>query len=169
MADLTYQDVLNILRLIDAGPFSHLEIELDGTRLKVARRAGAAPEQRGAPALREPPAPPAAEKPAAEKSAAGERSPEVPPPPAEAADVPDGIAVKPPMEGTFYAAPSPGAEPFASAGKRVRKGEQLGSVEVMKLFTPVAAPCDGTVRAILVRNEQVVAKDQTLMVIAPDA
>ncbi len=73
--------------------------------------------------------------------------------------------VKPPMAGTFYAAPSPGAAPFVEVDRAVRKGDQLGIVEVMKLFTAVHAPCDGTVRAILVGNEQFVDSDQTLMII----
>jgi len=76
-----------------------------------------------------------------------------------------GVDVKPPMAGTFYAAPSPGAAPFVEVGRTVRQGDQLGIVEVMKLFTPVPAPCDGIIRAILVGNEQFVESDQTLMII----
>jgi acetyl-CoA carboxylase biotin carboxyl carrier protein len=82
--------------------------------------------------------------------------------------VPNGVDVKPPMAGTFYAAPSPGAPPFVEQGRKVKKDQQLGIVEVMKLFTPVPAPCDGTVRAILVGNEQFVDDGQTLMIIEPE-
>lgn len=69
------------------------------------------------------------------------------------------------MAGTYYFAPSPGAPPFVEVDRAVRKGDQLGIVEVMKLFTPVLSPCDGTVRAILVKNEEFVESDQTLMII----
>ncbi len=69
------------------------------------------------------------------------------------------------MAGTYYAAPSPNAAPFVVVDRTVRKGDPLGIVEVMKLFTQVLAPCDGTVRAILVGNEEFVQSDQTLMII----
>ena len=71
------------------------------------------------------------------------------------------------MAGTYYCAPSPGAAPYIEVDRVVRKGDQLGIVEVMKLFTPVLAPCDGTVRAILVGNEEFVQSDQALMIIEP--
>ncbi|MCL4744252.1 MAG: biotin/lipoyl-binding protein [Burkholderiaceae bacterium] len=167
MPDLTYQDVLSILRLIDAGSFSNLEIEFEGTRLKVSRLAtgavsppggGARTPRKPSPAVSPKNAVPVAPSPS------GGAKPEQEP----SADIPNGVAVKPPMEGTFYAAASPGAPAFAEIGKRVRKGDQLGIVEVMKLFTPVSSPCDGTIRSIQVRNEQVVSAGQTLMVIEED-
>ncbi|RMH46717.1 MAG: acetyl-CoA carboxylase biotin carboxyl carrier protein subunit, partial [Alphaproteobacteria bacterium] len=78
---------------------------------------------------------------------------------------PDARPVTAPMAGTFYAAPAPGAAPFVTVGDRVRKGAQLGIVEVMKLFTPITAPCDGVVLSILVENQQVVARGETLMLL----
>jgi len=170
MPDLTYQDVLAILRLIDTGAFTNLEIEFEGTRLKVSRRIGGTPRI----GAESPPARIEARSPApqAEVQAATSR-PEVRPAKRDTAEdapaIAGGLAVKPPMEGTFYAAPGPGAPPFVEVGQKVRKGDQLGIVEVMKLFTPVSSPCDGTVRAILVKNEQVVTKDQTLMVLEADS
>jgi biotin carboxyl carrier protein len=144
MPDLTFRDVLSILRLIDSAPFQDVQLELEGTRLKVTRRAVAQPaESAAAPAALAPDSP-------------ARRSP---------AELPNGVEIKPPMAGTYYAAPSPGARAFVEVDRAVRKGEQLGIVEVMKLFTPVLAPCDGTVRAILVKNEEFVQSDQTLMII----
>lgn len=69
------------------------------------------------------------------------------------------------MAGTYYSSPSPGAPPYVELNRAVKKGEQLGIVEVMKLFTPVLSPCDGTVRVILIGNEEFVQSDQTLMII----
>ncbi|OGA55619.1 MAG: hypothetical protein A3G81_20275 [Betaproteobacteria bacterium RIFCSPLOWO2_12_FULL_65_14] len=145
-ADLTFQDVVNILRLIDSAPSLDFELELEGTRLKVRRRAVARPAQPATtPVAREQEIEPMPQRPALE--------------------FPNRIDVKPPMAGTFYRAPAPGAAPFVEVERAVRKGEQLGVVEVMKLFTPVLAPCDGTLRAILVENEEFVESDQTLMII----
>lgn len=165
MSELTYQDVLGILRLIDAGAFTDLEIEFEGTRLKVSRQAGTSvpTAANGAARIEARSSAPQAEGRAAASN--HEVTPAKPETGEEATAIQGGLAVKPPMEGTFYAAPGPGAPPFVEVGHRVRKGDQLGIVEVMKLFTPVSSPCDGMVRAILVKNEQVVTKDQTLMVL----
>jgi acetyl-CoA carboxylase biotin carboxyl carrier protein len=164
MTELTYQDVIGILRLIDSGPFSDVELEFEGTRLKVTRSRDDVPATVRPASLPRPAAPPPAPPPAANAVAPAT----APATPRRApADVPDGAKVASPMAGTFYAAPAPGAPPFAEEGRAVRKGDQLGIVEVMKLFTPIQAPCDGVVAAILVRNEEVVEIEQTLMVIGP--
>ncbi len=44
-------------------------------------------------------------------------------------------------DGVFYARPTPDAPPFVVPGARIRRGEPVGLVEVMKTFSPV--PCDG--------------------------
>ncbi|WP_346913402.1 biotin/lipoyl-containing protein [uncultured Roseibium sp.] len=153
MQQLTYQDVLTILRLIDAGPFSRFEVEFEGTRLAVTR---AATTSRAAPA-------PAEVKQADEKPAPAVGQTHA----AQAGDFPDAWAVRSPMAGTFYAAPSPGAPPFVEVGATVGKADQLGSVEVMKLFTAIRAPFAGTVRAIAVANEELVEKDGLILWIEP--
>lgn len=143
MPDLTFQDVLKILRLIDSAP--SLDLELEGAKLKVTRRASARPAE---PAL-----------------TPVEPRQEAKPPPRAPVESRNNVEVKPPMAGTFYRAPSPGAAAFVEIDRAVQKGDQLGIVEVMKLFTPVLSPCDGTVRSILVGNEEFVESDRTLMTI----
>jgi len=85
----------------------------------------------------------------------------------EAADeaVPEGEVVRAPMVGTFYAAPSPDAEPFVSLGQRVSQGETMCIIEAMKMFNQIEAESSGTVVAILVENGQPVEFDQPLFVI----
>jgi acetyl-CoA carboxylase biotin carboxyl carrier protein len=172
MSDLTYQDVLSILRLIDSAPASDFELQYEGTRIKVSRAHEGTTSL--APAARAPVAAPvpAAAKPspsAAPAAAHGLSAAAAKPQPAPAhkapANIPNAVEVRPPMAGTFYAAPSPGAPPFVEQNRKVKKGDQLGIVEVMKLFTAVLSPCDGTVRAILVGNEQFVESDHTIMII----
>lgn len=165
MSDLTYRDVLRILELIDAAEGIDLELDFEGTRIRVERRQ-AAPMAQGrevapspSPSATESPPPKAS---APEASGARPASP-VPEKQVEDEEQTGGVAVKAPMGGTFYAAPAPGASPFVAVGDAVREGQQIGIVEVMKLFTPVKAPRDGTVLSILVENQQIVAKDETLM------
>lgn len=97
----------------------------------------------------------------------GNSSPAKPPsrPHGRQVDLTTGVPVTPPMAGIFYNAPSPGAPAFVNEGDSVKKGQQVGIVEVMKLFTPVIAPCAGTVRKVLVKNEEFVHNDEIIMVI----
>jgi acetyl-CoA carboxylase biotin carboxyl carrier protein len=46
-------------------------------------------------------------------------------------------AVVAPTDGTFYRSPSPGTPPFVHEGARVRDGQAVGIVEVMKTFNRV--------------------------------
>lgn len=76
-----------------------------------------------------------------------------------------GNEVKAPLVGTFYAAPSEGADPFVSVGDVVKKGQVIGIVEAMKLMNEVESEFDGTVEAILVENGEMVEYGQPLVVI----
>ncbi|WP_283446135.1 acetyl-CoA carboxylase biotin carboxyl carrier protein [Helicobacter pylori] len=48
-----------------------------------------------------------------------------------------------PMVGTFYHAPSPGAEPYVKAGDTLKKGQIIGIVEAMKIMNEIEVeyPC----------------------------
>lgn len=79
--------------------------------------------------------------------------------------VPDGNIVKSPLVGTYYAASSPDSEPFVKVGDQVSKGQVLGIVEAMKLMNEIESEFDGTVKEILVKNEQMVEFGQPMFVI----
>jgi len=76
-----------------------------------------------------------------------------------------GHAVKSPMVGTFYRAPSPGAKAFVEVGQSVSVGETLCIIEAMKLLNQIEADKSGIVKAILVENGQPVEYNQPLFVI----
>jgi acetyl-CoA carboxylase biotin carboxyl carrier protein len=86
-------------------------------------------------------------------------------PESEGEAVPEGELVRAPMVGTFYASPSPDAEPFVSLGQRITEGETMCIIEAMKMFNQIEAETSGTVVAILVENGQPVEFDQPLFVI----
>ena len=77
----------------------------------------------------------------------------------------EGNQVKAPLVGTFYAAPSEGADPFVSVGDKVEKGQVIGIVEAMKLMNEVESEFAGTVAEILVENGEMVEYGQPLVVI----
>jgi len=80
-------------------------------------------------------------------------------------DVPDGHVVKSPMVGTFYRAPSPGAEAFVQIGQAVKEGDTLCIIEAMKLLNEIEADVSGVIKAILVENGEPVEFGAPLFVI----
>ena len=70
-----------------------------------------------------------------------------------------------PMVGTFYIAPNPGAEPFVKAGSRVKTGDVLCIIEAMKIMNELPSEINGTVKEILVKDNQTVEYGQVLMLI----
>jgi biotin carboxyl carrier protein len=52
-----------------------------------------------------------------------------------------------------------------ATGDRVQNGDTLIVLESMKMEIPVAAPRDGTVAAILVREKQMVEEGQKLAIV----
>lgn len=67
-----------------------------------------------------------------------------------------------PMLGTFYVAPSPGAEPFVRVGSKVKKGETLCILEAMKLMNEVVAECDGEIAEICANDGDLVEYGRVL-------
>jgi acetyl-CoA carboxylase biotin carboxyl carrier protein len=89
-------------------------------------------------------------------------------PPDAAGQVPEGTtAVRAPLVGTFYAAPSPGAAPFVGIGDEVEPGQTIGIVEAMKLMNPIVADEAGVVAEILVGDAESVEYDQVLLYLRP--
>lgn len=141
------QDLIRELaKLLEETGLSELEVEQEGTRIRVAR-GGRAVAAAAAPA------------PAAHPAAAA---------PAPAAD--DDLSKHPgvvtsPMVGTAYLSSEPGSAPFVKVGDRVDTGQTLLIIEAMKVMNPIAAPHDGTVTEILVQDGRPVEYDEVLMVI----
>jgi acetyl-CoA carboxylase biotin carboxyl carrier protein len=73
------------------------------------------------------------------------------------------ILITAPMIGTFYAAPTPGAQPFVVEGDEVYVGQTIGIIEAMKIMNEIAADRAGVVEAILVGNGQPVEYGSPLM------
>ena len=75
--------------------------------------------------------------------------------------------VKSPIVGTFYASPSPGAEPFVKVGLHVDVGQTLCIVEAMKLMNEIESDVGGEVLRVYVDNGQPVEYGQPLFGIRP--
>ena len=73
--------------------------------------------------------------------------------------------VKSPIVGTAYLASEPGAKPFISVGKKIKKGETIMIVEAMKTMNHVPSSLDGTVKKICVEDGQPIEYDQVLIIL----
>jgi acetyl-CoA carboxylase biotin carboxyl carrier protein len=142
--ELTYEDLLKIAEVIrTASHFSEFRLKVGDIEVSVRRSDGSS----------SPPAP-----------AEGISQPKV----LSKTGIPEGApAVRAPMVGTFYLAPSPGAPPFVEAGSKVEPGTVVGIIEVMKLMNEIEAGMRGTVKEVLVGNAQAVEHGQPLMLIDP--
>lgn len=86
---------------------------------------------------------------------------------APAAEAGDVHVVKSPIVGTFYEAPSPGAEPFVKLGDQVGTGQVLCIIEAMKLMNEIESDVAGEVVRIYVESGQPVEYGQPLFAIRP--
>ena len=74
----------------------------------------------------------------------------------------DVMAIRSPMVGTFYAAPSPDAKPFVAAGDIVEPDSVVCIIEAMKVFNEIKAEAAGVIEKVLVDNGHAVEFDQPL-------
>ncbi len=84
---------------------------------------------------------------------------------APADDASTGITIDSPMVGTFYRSSSPTAAPFVEIGQSVSVGDTLCIIEAMKMLNEIEADKSGTIKSILMENEQPVEFGQPLFVI----
>lgn len=170
--ELTHEHVRSIIGMIDdAQHLEEIELVFAGFRLHVRRGgSGDGTSRSFAPAPAPAPHAPAARQPAT--SHASSRSPAQSPRQdhvaggAEIALAEGEIAIRAPMIGTFYRAASPGDKPFVEVGQQVRADDNVGVIEVMKLFNTIRAGIDGTVVRIEAENASLVEFNQVLVVIA---
>ncbi|MGM0570847.1 acetyl-CoA carboxylase biotin carboxyl carrier protein [Marinobacter sp.] len=146
--------IKKLIELLEESDVEELEIQEGDDSVRISRRREQ-PSVTYAPQPMHAPQPQAsAPAPAAETAA-----------PAEP-EVPSGHAVKSPMVGTFYRAPSPSAPSFVEVGQTVKAGEVICIVEAMKMMNQIEADKSGTVTEILVENGQPVEFDQPLVIIS---
>jgi len=151
---LDFNEIKRLVRLLERSQIHEIEILDKGRKIRLAK---AAPSDGhiGGIVLQAPAgaAPPPAAQPA---------GPAAPLPVAVGRNV---RQVKSPMVGTFYAAPSPDADPYVQVGDLVHKGQVLCIIEAMKLMNEIESEHNGRIVEILAENAQPVEFDQPLFTI----
>ena len=147
--------VKKLIELIEESGVAEIEIKEGEESVRISRQSQTSPAMMAAPAAFAPPPAPTAAPAAVMEAPAAE----------PAAEAIEGHAIKSPMVGTFYRAPSPGATAFVEVGQTVSAGDTLCIIEAMKLLNQIEADKAGTIKAILVENGQPVEYDQPLFII----
>ena len=81
----------------------------------------------------------------------------------------DGLLIiKPPLPGTFYRAPQPGAPPFVEVGDKVKPDTVVAIIETMKLMNPVHAGVSGEIVEIVPENAEPIEATSILMKVKPE-
>ena len=145
-----------LIDLVQESGIGEIEITEGEEKVRISRQVAAPPVLMAAPAMQPMGMPAMGVMPAAAPAPAAAAP--------EAAEA-KGHALKSPMVGTFYRAPSPGAPAFAEVGQSVSKGQTLCIIEAMKLLNEIEADVAGTIKAILVENGQPVEYGQPLFLI----
>ena len=148
--------IRELIELVEGSGIEELEVREWGRGIRIAKRSrermGPPAEDAGAP---KPRAVPAAH------ALVGE--------PDEAADADAGlIAIRSPMVGTFFHAPSPTAPPYVEPGSRVAVGQVVCIVEAMKHMNEIESEVSGEVVRVLVENGHSVDFNQPLFLVKPD-
>lgn len=166
MADLTEEDVLQILNLIEKSSFDYLQLQFGDLKLTVSKAGhwvvptdqpgASAPAQPGESTRAESVKEPATKPPEPELTQPGSAARE------------DALPIVAPMVGTIYTTPEPGAPPYVQAGSHVDEGTTVGLIEIMKVFTAVKSGVRGSIAEICVQNGQFVEYGQTLFLVSPE-
>lgn len=158
--ELTQDDVVRILRLIDESPMGRVSLQIGELRLEVVKgenagTAGSAPR----------PAGPGKSEAAVRKEPEPKQPPE--PKPAQALE-PGLLTIKAPLLGTFYRRPQPGSPPYVEEGSLVDEETTVALIEVMKLFNAVRAGVKGRIHKIVANDNEFVEYGQVLFLLKPE-
>lgn len=137
------ESIYALMERFERSSLTGLELEQNGTRLKLDRTVTAAAPAASAPILAAAPAPSAA--------------PAVQPPQESGAEY-----IKAPLVGTFYAASGPDSAPFVQAGDQVKKGQTVCILEAMKMMSEIPAPMDCVIEEVLMDNGSLAGFDAPL-------
>jgi acetyl-CoA carboxylase biotin carboxyl carrier protein len=149
---MTIEEIRELINVVIETGVAELEVQRGQDRVHIVRALAAGVQHYVVPSMTSPVAGPASP---AEAQAA------VP-----AVD-PTLVAVKSPIVGTFYEAPSPAAPPFVKVGDTVQVGQVLCIIESMKLMNEIEAEVGGVVVSKLAANAQSVEYGEALFTIRP--
>ena len=155
------QQIEQLLRFMSEHNLEEFEYSRGDLRIRLKKPSAGVPMYTRSMGVPEIIVPGATERPAS----ASQISPAASPPEPRATE--ELHLVKSPIVGTYYEAPSPGAEAFVKIGAHVESGQTLCIVEAMKLMNEIESDESGELIRIFVENGQPVEYGQPLYGIRP--
>ena len=134
------ESIYALMERFERSSITGLELEQNGTRLKLEKAVAVATAPAAAAAVAAPAAVPAPQQTARE----------------------EGEYIKAPLVGTFYTAAGPDAAPFVQVGDKVEKGQTVCILEAMKAMSESPAPMDCVIEEVLLDNGSLAAFDAPL-------
>jgi acetyl-CoA carboxylase biotin carboxyl carrier protein len=155
--NMNYAEVRKLVKLVETSNIHELEIEEDGTKIRVSKADLSAIQAHTNYVATLPAQQQVVE--AAPVQIASEAPVATP--------AKNYNEIKSPMVGTFYLAPSPDSDPYTKVGDHVSAGDTLCIVEAMKLMNEIESDVSGTIVEILVENAEPVEFGQPMFLIDP--
>lgn len=146
--------IKKLIKILETSEVTDLEIEENGTRVKLAKKVRVTQSVSYA---QTPVAAPVNQQTSISVSKTEDK---------KTADENDGLhEIKSPIVGTFYRAPAPDADSYAQIGDVVSVGTVLCIVEAMKLMNEIESDVSGKIVKILVESGKPVEYNQPLFLI----
>lgn len=159
---MNYSEVKELMSLFEGSDLREMDLSMDNVSVRFSRNTGSAV----AAPVAVPVAGNACEMPAAsgvqestvgQENGSGEGSGQN-----AGSAQPEGVYVKSPIVGTFYASSAPDKPPYVKAGDHVNVGDVLCIIEAMKFMNEVPSDVGGTVAEVLVQDGDFVEYGQNL-------
>ena len=147
---MEFEDLKEIIELLKETDITELQVEKDGTKVKIKREKYM--QSIEIPAQRPSVIP--SQETIVKEIVADEAEQRL-------------ITITSPIVGTFYRSPSPEAASFIEIGQKVKKGQVLCIIEAMKLMNEIECEADGIVVKALVDNGQTVEYGEPLFLVDP--
>lgn len=146
--------IKKLIKILEASDVTDLEIEENGTRVKLAKKVRVTQSVAYTPA--------AASSPVSHQiSESGSKTEDK-----KVVDEQAGMhEIKSPIVGTFYRAPAPDADSYVQVGDTIAAGSVLCIVEAMKLMNEIESDVSGKIVKILVENGKPVEYNQPLFLV----
>lgn len=141
------QQITELAELMDEFRLGEAQMQTEGVRMAFKRRATVRTV--------------AASEGSVELVDSGSYEPEMPEAPVVQAQA--GTPITSPMNGIFYASPSPGSAAFVKEGESIQAGQVVGLIEAMKVFNEIPATVSGTVLKLVAESGAIVQPGDVLL------
>ncbi len=149
---MNLKEIKELINLMNENNLTELEIEREGTKIRLKKSPSGSFEA-------------VSEGPDGSRLIPAVRLGQGAPAKEEKIPAENTAAIKAPMVGTFYRAPSPEAKPYVEIGDMIEVGQVVCIIEAMKLMNEIKSELKGKLTEILVENSDSIEYGQPLFMV----